>query len=476
MSLPKSLQVEADEFTGPSHVRLGPPPVKMCVNAAQRVDRVSQTLQQDLASLLSSTLASLHATPASSGTRSQAQEQIKRQEALTEIFRTYASIDKFREAEEVIRKQLVVEFLSRTIHREALLGPQSPMMPITPFPAGSSISGTLSGAASDGSFPFNGTPLSGGTSAAIDDRSSIPPFYTIEPIAAPASSSSASRTGDTFISDALVDLYNKVLLFISKEMGVILEITERRPVQGSSSSSFTGKEVSLQSNTFGRDGVLLDHDRTAPSSPSTRDRMLPGSTSSSSSTKAGYEVLSNVLWNEIATRLMNELSHLIFSAGRPDTFHKVNSPCISRADGRGPPVCQVIRVTELCATPPSQNYLATLLFVARIESLCPNHRYLMILRNNPNYIALMKRWQLPVYFQLRFKEIVGTLETTLGVNSRESPDSMRFNLAVEVEPLMVAYDFRISSRLSVFQSRQLRQRYRAPSCSWRPQKPSTKPS
>jgi hypothetical protein len=67
-----------------------------------------------------------------------------------------------------------------------------------------------------------------------------------------------------------------------------------------------------------------------------------------------------------------------------------------------------------------QNYLTTLSFISRIESLCPNMRYLQILRNNPDYITFMKRWQLPVYFQLRFREIVGHLENSLSAYTSRS--------------------------------------------------------
>ena len=40
------------------------------------------------------------------------------------------------------------------------------------------------------------------------------------------------------------------------------------------------------------------------------------------------------------------------------------------------------------------------------------------MRNHPTYSAFQRRWQLPVYFQLRWKEIVGKLEDALsGVES-----------------------------------------------------------
>lgn len=148
-----------------------------------------------------------------------------------------------------------------------------------------------------------------------EDRSLIPPFYVVEPVSPPP----ATSDSDTYISDALVELYNKILVFVSKELGYILEITERRPSQGRNTTT-GGHEGALGSSGF------LDRDtgeRTIPSSPTSRERPLHGGASHVPN-KAGYEMLSNVVWNEIAKRLMNECGHLIFSAGRPDSFHRVS--------------------------------------------------------------------------------------------------------------------------------------------------------
>ena len=67
-----------------------------------------------------------------------------------------------------------------------------------------------------------------------------------------------------------------------------------------------------------------------------------------------------------------------------------------------------------------QNYTATQAFIGRLENLCPSQKYLQILRNNPQYIAFMKRWQLPVYYQLRFKEIISSLESVLATTISRS--------------------------------------------------------
>jgi hypothetical protein len=37
----------------------------------------------------------------------------------------------------------------------------------------------------------------------------------------------------------------------------------------------------------------------------------------------GFELLANVVWAEIATRIERELGNVVFAAGRPDELHKV---------------------------------------------------------------------------------------------------------------------------------------------------------
>lgn len=49
------------------------------------------------------------------------------------------------------------------------------------------------------------------------------------------------------------------------------------------------------------------------------------------------------------------------------------------------------------------------------------------MRAHPIYIAFEKRWQLPVYFQLRWKEIVTKLEESLVVTKLERTSSKGWN-------------------------------------------------
>lgn len=63
-----------------------------------------------------------------------------------------------------------------------------------------------------------------------------------------------------------------------------------------------------------------------------------------------------------------------------------------------------------------QNYQTTISFIQRFESLCSTVADIHRLRSSPAYIDFMKKWQLPVYFQLRFKEIATKYEESLSVD------------------------------------------------------------
>ncbi|KAI8970293.1 oligomeric golgi complex component, COG2-domain-containing protein [Mycotypha africana] len=112
---------------------------------------------------------------------------------------------------------------------------------------------------------------------------------------------------------------------------------------------------------------------------------------------SNYEILVNSLWLETAERLTRECKS-IFAAGQADIFH--------------------------------QNYSATISFISNLEGLCASRKSILYLRKHPSYAEFMKKWQLPVYFQLRFREIVTEVENVLNDPTKsfrivkESKDSM----------------------------------------------------
>ncbi|XP_028395928.1 conserved oligomeric Golgi complex subunit 2-like isoform X2 [Dendronephthya gigantea] len=106
----------------------------------------------------------------------------------------------------------------------------------------------------------------------------------------------------------------------------------------------------------------------------------------------GYNFIVNSVWPEIASAVQNNLTS-IFAPGDPDAFHK--------------------------------KYTITMNFVQEFEKQCRSQENIKQLRNHPSYGALISRWSLPVYFQIRFQEIAGELETSMltqcTVNEDEAP-------------------------------------------------------
>ena len=63
-----------------------------------------------------------------------------------------------------------------------------------------------------------------------------------------------------------------------------------------------------------------------------------------------------------------------------------------------------------------KHHETTRAFIRSLESLAPSVRAITAMRSHPTYVTFERCWQLPVYFQLRWKEIVGKLEESLSAN------------------------------------------------------------
>lgn len=57
-----------------------------------------------------------------------------------------------------------------------------------------------------------------------------------------------------------------------------------------------------------------------------------------------------------------------------------------------------------------KNYEITQAFIRSLEFLAPSIEAVESMRTHPVYSMFEKRWQLPVYFQMRWKEIVSKVE------------------------------------------------------------------
>jgi len=155
-------------------------------------------------------------------------------------------------------------FVLKTIHRDVLSGSISPSLRQIALPTEESSTNGVAG---------------------------TPTFYHVEPIGPPQHAEhGASSTGEI---EPLGALYNKLLTFVSNDCSLILDIAERAlavPV---------------------------------PSKTSIAAVLLNGSSKKAGAASEGYELLASVIWDEIASRLMSELGHIIFAAGQPAAFHRV---------------------------------------------------------------------------------------------------------------------------------------------------------
>ncbi|PWY99683.1 COG2-domain-containing protein [Testicularia cyperi] len=146
--------------------------------------------------------------------------------------------------------------------------------------------------------------------------------------------------------DELVTLYNKILRYLAHTAWQISQAASQ-----------------LTSANIPQAAVQLD--ATEGEVKSTRAR-------------ASCDIFVNVLWDEISARLLEDVGSTIFFVGRTETFYK--------------------------------NFTNTNLFLQRLASLAPSPKSEMALREHPSWMAFKRRWQLPVYFQMRFREVISRLE------------------------------------------------------------------
>uniref|UniRef100_A0A6I8NZM3 Conserved oligomeric Golgi complex subunit 2 n=2 Tax=Ornithorhynchus anatinus TaxID=9258 RepID=A0A6I8NZM3_ORNAN len=119
-------------------------------------------------------------------------------------------------------------------------------------------------------------------------------------------------------------------------------------------------------------------------------REVTGGTSSSErgNSVPGYDFLVNSVWPEIVRGLEERLPWL-FNPGNPDSFH--------------------------------ERYTVSMDFVRRFERQCGSQASVKRLRAHSSYHSFNNKWNLPVYFQIRFREIAAGLERALSDGLEEAP-------------------------------------------------------
>ncbi|KAJ3515241.1 hypothetical protein NLJ89_g1880 [Agrocybe chaxingu] len=308
--------------------------VENCVFVAEiqwRIDRIQSTLSSDLDQLFALTVVSL--TDPKGENRGTELEKNKWIADLTECLRTYDSLGLWRDAEDVIRREVFRAFIKKTIYPGALAAPHSPIIPHTPFHISAPPPITSVPEHQIPYTPFTAFVPKQTTYSAFDSSSSdVPQVHLLDDA-----------------DDPLARLYNQLLRFVERDICRIMNIAERVSV----------KQASDIQNAQ------------TPSSPKDQGEDF----------EKGFHIMSGVVWDELGRAIMDEVGAVVFAAGRPNEFRK--------------------------------NYETTQAFLRSLELLAPSRQSVEAMRSHPVYHAFERRWQLPVYFQLRWKEIAGTLEEAL---------------------------------------------------------------
>uniref|UniRef100_A0AAQ5YKU3 Conserved oligomeric Golgi complex subunit 2 n=1 Tax=Amphiprion ocellaris TaxID=80972 RepID=A0AAQ5YKU3_AMPOC len=97
-------------------------------------------------------------------------------------------------------------------------------------------------------------------------------------------------------------------------------------------------------------------------------------------TVPGYDFLVNSVWPEMIKGIEERLAYL-FNPGNPDIFY--------------------------------ERYSVSMEFVRKFERQCSSQASVKRLRVHSSYTSFHNKWNLPVYFQLRYKEIAGRLENAI---------------------------------------------------------------
>ncbi|KZV70663.1 COG complex component [Peniophora sp. CONT] len=282
-----------------------------------RINRIQSTLSSDLDHLFSQTLSSL--SDANKGDRSKLMIDV------TECLRTYDIMGLWRDAEDVLRRDVVREFVKKTIFPGALNAPHSPILPTTPFAVRSK------------------PPITAG----LPPRTPYTPFTAFAPKGGffdVPTSTSANLLDD--YDNPLAGLYNSVLKFVERDLKQIMDIAEKI------------------------------HTKSTNKAPA--DSVVDQPT---------FNIMANVVWTEIGRAILDDLGSVVFAAGKPSEFRK--------------------------------HHETTQAFIRALQYMAPSATAVDAMVKHPVFTSVERRWQLPVYFQLRWKEIVAPLEETLSATKLE---------------------------------------------------------
>ncbi|KAJ3856207.1 COG complex component [Lentinula lateritia] len=296
-----------------------------------KIDRIQSSLSSDLDALFAATLSAI-----AGDAKLSELEKNKILPDLTECIRTYDVLGLWRDAEEILRSEVMRPFIKKTVFTGALSAPHSPLLPHTPFRS------------SMGSGFSN-------SSSSMPPRTPFTPFtaFSTQQSAFPSSLGKMKSPYSRLLDDSddpLAKLYTQILRFVERDFSSIMDIAEKVSVK--SRSSTDPFQIDAAENGRKRDGL-------------------------------GFDIMANVIWNELGKAIMDDLGGFVFASGRPDEFRK--------------------------------NYEITQAFIRSLEFMAPSAQSVQSMREHRVYSMFEKRWQLPVYFQMRWKEIVSKVEDALAL-------------------------------------------------------------
>ncbi|ETW80755.1 hypothetical protein HETIRDRAFT_154913 [Heterobasidion irregulare TC 32-1] len=313
-----------------------------------RIERIKSSLSSDLDHLFANTLSSL----------TNAKEA-----NLTECLQTYDILGLWRDAEAVVRRELVHDFVKKSVYIGSMTAPQTPLLPRTPFP----IYRSTEALTHPPRTPY--TPFTAFASKQNPFESAITSVHLLD---------------DT--DNPLAGLYNTVLKFVERDLKRIMDLAEKVSVKHGAKAKVTVSERSSLSQPMREESET-------------------------------FEFLANAVWAELGRAIMDELGAVVFAAGNPDEFHK--------------------------------NYETTKAFIRSLQLLAPSLHSVEAMIAHPVYTAFERRWQLHVYFQLRWKEIVTKLEEPLSTTKIEPISSK------DIQPFMTLQSAAVWTAMETCWSREV---------------------
>lgn len=171
----------------------------------------------------------------------------------------------------------MLTFSKQTIYPGALAAPHSPIIPHTPLPPSK-------------------TP--GFLTASLPPRTPYTPFTAFVSSKQPSTYSLGTTANSPYAhiledtDDPLARLYSQTLRFVERDLSRIMDLAEK---------------VSIKSLPRPRPDNL--------SQSLTLPVIIDGN---------GFEIMANVIWEEIGRAIIDELGGIVFAAGRPNEFRKVS--------------------------------------------------------------------------------------------------------------------------------------------------------